>query len=282
MDIVRLHWIIVVTAALVLSPSSSASAAPAAIPESSLMDGRLVVRVLAGGAGPFRLRLDTGASRTVISDRLAAAIGAPRVGTTLVVTHAGRVRQPLAFVGGLQAGCFAPADVVAAVVPLREIDATGRVDGLLGQDVLAVSVYTLDYDLGRVVCHAPGDVVEGRRLPLSIESGRPLVSVPAGGGLLSLVADSGADRLVLLGDGALPDLDLTPLDTVAVRSVAGVRLARRVLVRGFGPDGADREGLLVTSDSAGRWMGDGLLPLHPFGRVTLDGPGGWLIVGTSR
>ena len=70
------------------------------------MDGGIVVGVRIQGAGPFRFRLDTGASRTVVSRELAARLGLPLSGSSVVVTPAGRTVRPLTTVDDLTAGCL--------------------------------------------------------------------------------------------------------------------------------------------------------------------------------
>ena len=57
------------------------------------MDGGIVVMVRIQGAGPFRFRLDTGASRTVVSNELAARIGLARSGSSVLITHGGAHHQ---------------------------------------------------------------------------------------------------------------------------------------------------------------------------------------------
>jgi len=170
--------------------------------------------------------------------------------------------------------------VAAAVLPRAAIDPSGTVDGLIGQDLLADRLFTLDYVAQRLECGERPDPPGARRLPLSIEGGRALVTVPVPGGVVRLVPDSGADRLVLFGPAAGPVV--TPIDMVGLRSVSGVRTARRVLVHGIGVSTDPMEGLLLDQPDAMTALADGLLPLHPFARVTFDGPGGALVIEERR
>ena len=258
-----------------------------AAPLSIEVDGGIVVTVRIQGAGPFRFRLDTGASRTVVSSELAGRMGLVRSGSSILVTPAGRAARPLTTVNELTAGCVSAAAVRAAVVPAPDLDPGGRVDGLIGQDVLFAHVYTLDYERATLRCHqrtsGPANAV---RLPLTVTDGRALVSLPQARGALHLVPDSGADRLVLFTRaGRPPNLLLTPRDTVHTRSIAGQRLARRVLVQALQVGDhrlGDHDGVLVDAPATGALMGDGLLPLHLFARVTFNGPAGYVAIALRR
>jgi hypothetical protein len=253
------------------------------------MDGGITLPVRVNGLASVRFRLDTGASRSVVADRLADRLGLGRVGHTLVVTHGGRTRQPLVRLEGLAIGDRAVGPVRTAVVlPGKDLDTTGRVDGLIGQDVLGSLIFTIDYARRRIWWH--GDTVpdglRGTRLHLEVTNGRALVTLPQRSGPLAelrLVPDTGADGLVLLAHPGRPFI--TPLDTVHVRGVAGTRPARRVLVQNLDVGSirlADQVGLLVDGAMAGPFMGDGLLPLHVFTRVTFNGPGGYAVFDGSE
>ena len=251
------------------------------------MDGGIVVMVRIDGAGPFRFRLDTGASRTVVSTELVVRLGAPLSGSSVMFTPTGRTIRPLATLDRLTAGCFSAAGLQAAVVPAADLDPRGRIDGLIGQDVLFAQVYTLDYERAVLRCHpARSDPATGGRLPLTVTDGRALVSLPQSRGALQLVPDSGADGLVLFTRPGHPVTALiTPLETVRTRSVTGQRLARRVLVQALQVGGTrldDCEGVLIDGPEAETPMGDGLLPLHLFARVTFNGPAGYVSIEPRR
>jgi len=260
-----------------------AAAGPSTVKFALEMDGRVVLPVRINGQGPFRMRLDTGASRTVLAAGLARRLGLAAQGRTRVMTPTGVDSSALARVDAVEAGCGGPVAVSALVLPEAALDPTGSLDGLVGQDVLSALTYTIDYRCRRLTCHdALPARLPGLSLPLAIEGGRALVLVPVRDRPgIALVPDTGADRLVLFGDAAGHGLQVTPIDHVRLRSVSGQRRAQRVLIHGLeldGTAGAGREGLIVEADGAGRWMGDGLLPLHHFARVTFDGPGGRLVV----
>ena len=131
-----------------------------------------------------------------------------------------------------------------------------------------------------------GNQANGVRLPLTMTDGRALISLPQGRGALSLVPDSGADRLVLFtrpGQRLTPLV--TPLDTVRSRSISGQRLARRVLIQALDVGETrlgDHEGVLLDAPGPADVMGDGLLPLHLFSRVTFNGPEGYVVLEPRR
>jgi predicted aspartyl protease len=250
-------------------------------------DGGTIVPVRLQGEGIYRFRLDTGASRSVISSELASGLKVPVSGSSVVVTSTGHTSNRMATVRGLSAGCLAAAEVQAVVMSAAGLDPAGHVDGLIGQDVLAGHVYTLDYARRELRCHhGIGESAKGDRLPLTIVDGRALVSLPQVRGALRLVPDSGADRLVLFtrpGQRLTPLV--TPLDTVRTRSVNGQRLARRVLVQALDVGATrlrDHDGLMVNAPGPGDLMGDGLLPLHLFSRVTFNGPAGYVVLESRR
>ncbi len=73
--------------------------------------------------------------------------------------------------------------------------------------------------------------------------------------------------------------DATPLGAVRLRTVAGDRIAQRVSLDRLDVGAVrlrDVPALVIEGAPAGA-DADGLLPLHLFARVTVDGPGGWLI-----
>jgi hypothetical protein len=249
------------------------------------MDGGIAVTVRIDGAGPFRFRLDTGASRTVFSNELATRLGLARSGSSVLVTPAGgRTIRPLATVSELTAGCLSAVGLRAVVVPAADLEPGGRIDGLIGQDLLFAHVYTLDYERALLRCQGP-EPADAVRLPLTVTDGRALVSLPQPRGALSLVPDSGADRLVLFTRaGQPPNALITPRESVRARSITGHRVVRRVLVQALQVGEArlgDHDGVLVDVPETDL-MGDGLLPLHLFASVTFNGLAGYVAIEPRR
>ena len=246
-------------------------------------DNQIVVPVSVSGSRPFRFLLDTGASRSLLSARVALEAGARANLRTVMITPAGRSVQPAAAVT-LQLGEHAPFAVTATVVPDEELGGTAMVDGIVGQDVLNALVYTIDYKTKTIVWHASANPeCAERRVPLEIAGGRAIVtiSVEGVGEPLRLIPDTGADSLVLFArrDRQLPAL--TPMNVGMLRTLAGHRLVRRVLLDGLTVGGVDLRGqsaVVLAESDATLPAGDGLLPLHLFSRVTINGPAGYITV----
>jgi hypothetical protein len=243
--------------------------------------GALVVPVELDGEGPFAFLIDTGSSRSAISSSLARRLGARRVGETTVLTPSGRVVRPLTPLPRVTLDGSAPAASLAMILPDEDLMRGVSADGLIGADVLTRFVMTIDYGHSRIrwgKVHTPELAVS---LPLTVDNGRLVLSLPnpgcrsAGCPPFTLIPDTGADAVVLFKRRGGPLTFGTQFEDVPVRSLAGVRTARRVLI-----DAATLQDLglggqiaalvdLPAEDSLGV---DGLLPLHLFARVTIDGP----------
>jgi hypothetical protein len=193
--------------------------------------------------------------------------------------------RSLARIDRLGIGAELDVSVAAVILSHEDFAARTRLDGLVGQDVLAPLVYTIDY-ARKVIAWGQqlAQETEGSRLPLQIDDGRLLVTLrqsSSADSTLRFIPDSGADGVVLFARRSGPPMDVTPLDVGVLRTVTGHKLVRRVLVAGLRVGDLvleDQTALLVQPDHAGAMLGDGLLPLHLFARVTFNGPGGYLIV----
>ncbi|HUE89648.1 MAG TPA: retropepsin-like aspartic protease [Vicinamibacterales bacterium] len=258
---------------------------PETIPFSVYDGGAIVVPISIAGAGPYRFVLDTGSTRSAVTARLARLLRSPMVAQTALVTPAGRSTRDVTLVQGLEVGRTQPVSVAAMVVSDDALPRAGRVDGLLGQDVLAGQTFTIDYRRRELVWHDGGTAhVRGHRLPLTAANGLQFVSLsslPGASGPARLVADSGADTIVLFGGdaGAMPSA--TPMGTGVLRTSAGIQLGRRVSIAELDIGGLllrDQSALLLTEREATGLLGDGLLPLHLFARVTFDAAARALIV----
>lgn len=262
---------------------AAAAASDATTPFELLDDGSIVVGVTIGGTSSYRFLVDTGSSRTVISPRLWRALRAPAVAQTIVVTPAGRES---AYIVRIEALAIAnqPARRVDAAVLKADRHAGGLpVDGLIGQDVLSPLVYTIDYDARLIVWHSAKASMPGVRLPLTVRDNRVLVSLAQrdhDAAPLALIPDSGSDRLVLFAH-VTDRLRMTPVDSGVLSSLAGSRSVRRVQLQEMviGPARFERPlAVIVESEEPVDAMGDGLLPLHLFARVTFNVAERYLIV----
>jgi predicted aspartyl protease len=243
---------------------------------------QVVVPVLVDGQGPFRFLLDTGASRSLISTDVARKVGAATVSRTRMVTAAGHSVRPVTLVQ-LQVGDVTTLRVAATILATAELRAGGRsVDGILGQDVLARHAYTIDYRRRQIRWDEETCFPGGVRLPLDIDDGRAVVTLPAptaAGAGLRMIPDSGADGLVLFARRGRLLPDVTGREVAMMRTLAGRQLVRRVLVdrlRLGNFDLVNQPAVVLEADAT--LSGDGLLPLHGSSRVHVNGPAGYLVL----
>lgn len=243
----------------------------------------IIVPVSIGGEGPFRFLLDTGASRSLVSRRVLGPHPV-EVARTTMVTPAGRSTRAVSLVA-LRLGNRAVTRVAATVVTDAELKRSGSViDGIIGQDVLSHLKYTIDYTRKEIRWDWEIDAPAGARLPLRLEDGRALVIVSTGhasGASLRLIPDTGSDGLVLFRRRGNPLPLVTPLEAALLRTLDGRQMVRRILVDRL-PLGnlvlRDHPGILLDVEDEQQMLGDGLLALHQFSRVTFNGPEGYLVV----
>lgn len=264
-------------------PASASTGTAWRTPFDLLPDGSLVVPVTIGGTGPYRFVLDTGSSRTVIAASLSTSLRLPVVAKTRMVTPAGANEAYVVRLTGLAVGQRPEVTVSAAMMPADRYAAGQQVHGLIGQDVLAAVVYTIDYVNRVVVWHAPDELLPGRRLPLDVRDNRVLVTLAQRDGdprPLSMIPDTGSDGLVLFAH-AQDKVRTTPLDVGVLATITGSTLARRVEIEGLVVGEARLQrplAVIVETGEPVELMGDGLLPLHVFSRVTFNVGERYLIV----
>jgi predicted aspartyl protease len=269
-----------------LVPRSAHTAhAHAVLPFSVYHRGAIVVPVSIGGAGPYRFLLDTGSTRSAISISLARHLRSPVVAQTLMVTPAGGGTRNVTIVPALQVGQTRPVSVAAMVLPNEALARGGRVDGLLGQDVLARWSYTIDYRRRELVWHDEGtDHVLGHRLPLTSANGLQFVELPTllgSSGPVRLIADSAADAIVLFATAGRPMRSAAPMETGLIRTSTGLRVGQRIQLDELKLGALtlrNQPALLLPDREAAGLLGDGLLPLSLFARVTFDAAAEALIV----
>jgi predicted aspartyl protease len=182
-------------------------------------------------------------------------------------------------IDSVQLGPIEATDLLASVV---EIEMAGDgIDGVIGQDALASVRYTIDYRQRRVVWW-PDDALDARSTSLSLEPshGRFLVTLDQRQSRLRLVPDSGADSMLLFDpDVTLPVTRLPASATLTTTS--GATEVRLVKVRELSVGTLtlrDVPAVVADRDRSEPDEVDGLLPLHLFDRVTIDGPRQRMIV----
>jgi predicted aspartyl protease len=243
-----------------------------------------IVGVLINGRGPFPFILDTGSTHSSIAASLAGALNAPIVAKAAVTSSLGREIQPVVSLATLAVGPASADEVLATQVQDDRLGNKTEVRGVLGQDVLGNLVYTLDFAAGRIEWNPnlQGPVSHLSILKLRNTQGRFLAELPQTHTTLWLVPDSGAETLVLY---ERPDLPLPPLSgkrgqaflsTLSDRqAVETVHVSRLVVGH---TNLTNVPAVLVKHDADDGSLGDGLLPLAMFERVTFDGPRQLLIV----
>ena len=249
--------------------------------------GEVIVPVTVNGAGPFQFLLDTGSSHTVISATLAQSLGASPIAKTVVSSPIGNHLRPVVRLGRVEFGPVVTEAVLSSVVDDAAHCREHRIQGLLGQDVLARGRYTIDYERRRVSWSVPVDRSGiSVTLRMTPSSGRYLVEVPQGGASLRLVPDSGAEGLVLFQGprpipvAMKPRLARRELSTLTERAnVQEINVERLQVGQATW---RDLPAVLLSRRELAASDGDGLLPQHLFARVTLDGPGQLLIAEMSH
>ena len=249
----------------------------------------IVVSASIGGAGPFRFLVDTGSSRTAVAAEVVTTLRLGSVGRTTVLTPSGRALRTLVNIGGLSIGPGVSGTVLAMVVPRSQLTRSVTVDGIIGQDILARFIYTIDYERREIEWHARPPEAGGERVTLESSDGRLIVRLPQDRvprRSLSMVPDSAADRLLLFERAGASLPRVTPLDAGGLQTLSGSRIVRRVVIDRLDVGQirlTDQEGVIVRDAGEGAPFGDGLLPLHLFSRVTINVRDSYMVVvGTKN
>jgi predicted aspartyl protease len=116
-------------------PTTSAAAAAknAVIVPVTLSGGAIIVPVTLNGTVTANLLLDTGASMTMISRRLASNLALPAVASGLISGIGGTINAQIARVDSIKVG---DAEVGGMPVSIHDISRFPRFEGLLGMDFL--------------------------------------------------------------------------------------------------------------------------------------------------
>lgn len=278
----RVSWFVALWLAGCVSLLRAAPAEHADITPFERGNEGIVLAVRVNGRGPFRFLLDTGSTHTAVSAATASAIGPPVVARAAMGSAAGSRDTLVVRIDSVKVGTIDATGLLASVV---ELDTAGDgIDGVIGQDALASIRYTIDFRQRRIVWW-PDEAMMARGSFLTLEPsrGRFLVPLRQQRSLLRLVPDSGAEALLLFDpDRTLPVTQLPAPATLTTTSGATeVRLATvreltigTLLLRDIPAVVADRD--RSEPDEV-----DGLLPLHLFDRVTVDGPQRRMIVEKS-
>lgn len=260
--------------AMVMAAAFAAADAPASV--SFVLDGKggVIVPVMVGALRDLRFLLDTGSTRSVVSEAVAQQLGLQPVARTELITTAG---SSMAVVVALPATCLAAQCVdgtLAIVTPNEALEfGSRRLDGILGSDVLK-SDFTIDYSRRRFQWEfGTSSPRRDDRLPMSLEDGRAIVTSPqAGGRSLRLVADSGADTFVLFDSDVVRALSAASNpNRFSLQTLGGSRPAAAVVIPALRVGGVtwkDEIATIVPRPAGYPSAIDGLMPLHRFASVS--------------
>jgi len=241
--------------------------------------GDIVLAVRLNGRGPFRFLLDTGSTHTSLSTATAESIGAPVVAKASMGSVAGSRETLVVRVSSLEIGPVTVSSLLASVIDLAGVSAGGAIDGVIGHDALGSLRYTLDFRQRQVVWSPDEIGADASSVTLQVSGGRFLIALPQRQTLLRLVPDSGAESLLLFAPNT--SLPVTPLQTLAtLTTMSGRTDVRMAMVRELRVGRVtlrDIPAVVAERDRSEPVEIDGLLPLHLFDRVTVDGPGKRLI-----
>lgn len=265
-----------ITALLVALTRSSTLAADVldvypTVPFLQTLQGTIVVDVRIDGQGPFPMLLDTGATHSAVSPGIAAIVSAEPRGDVIVRGIVGQERRPVVRLNDVVFGPSVTDGVFATVTPRPELEQAGPVEGILGQDVLAALSLTIDFNTRRIA-FVDDATMNGNPLPLEPKGNRFVVRLPQSHEEVRLVVDSGAEALVLFDRRT--DRAAAAGRPAFVSGAAGGGAAHMVVLPHLrvGPVGLTQQPAVLVARGPEESV-DGLLPLHLFSRVTIDGPG---------
>lgn len=167
--------------------------------------GRIWAPVVINGQGPFRLVLDTGASHSALTARVAEALGISlNSGQTVLLRGAtGTARVPMVPVESLEVGDLLMLPRRLPIVP----DALGGAEGILGTDGLANKRIHIDFRRDRITIKRSRAEPPGEgfiTIPVKFMRGRIMVVEAHMGGVPTMaVIDTGGQAT--LGNVALRD-----------------------------------------------------------------------------
>ena len=187
------------------------------------LDQRMSVEVMVNGAGPFRFIVDSGATRTVVSRRLAMLLALPEAGTVTLHSVGGESQVSTVKIGALMLTGLPPQPIVAPVLEEEDLGAAG----ILGIDALANKKVVIDLVANRMTVEAAGHPHSSNRPDEIVVVARRrfgqlvLADADAAGQKIYAVVDTGSS--ITLGNLVLRDklvrrkrLDARSIDIVDV------------------------------------------------------------------
>ena len=270
--------------ATALSPAGI-SATPEEIVLSLRPSGAVRVPVGINGRGPFVFLLDTGSSHSTVSREIVDRLALPVVAKARVSTPAGAQMQLIVRTGRVAIGNASLEGLMPSVVSLSELrELEPGIDGVIGQDLLRLFDFTIDYRRKRLLWTAePGD--ERARLPLIRAGDRSLVQLPGRrrGAPVLMVPDSGSEGFVIFERNGRTAVDVDYPDQVVEVTALGMRqVARGAVLRELQVGAVtlrNRPAVVLVREGSSAVEPDGLMPLHSFSSVAFNNSEGYLVVG---
>jgi hypothetical protein len=159
--------------------------------------GRIWAPVLLNGKGPFRLVLDTGASKSALLPRVARALGVPtKTGTMRVHGVTGSTDVATVDINTVEVGELLMGPTTLPIVP----DVFGGADGVLGNEALGDKRIYIDFRRDRIEImrsrsERPG--IGMSKIPLKLTRGKLLAFKTRIGSIATTaVIDTGAQRTI--------------------------------------------------------------------------------------
>jgi predicted aspartyl protease len=157
--------------------------------------GRIWAPVLIDGKGPYRLVLDTGATRSAVSARAALSLGNPPIASTVVTGFTGSAVMPTIHVNRLEVGELeiGPSDL--PVLP----DVFGGAQGVLGIEGLQNKRIYADFGRDRLeitLSHGERARADFTTVPLRIENGLLVADIMVGHVPTKAIIDTGAQGTI--------------------------------------------------------------------------------------
>ena len=184
--------------------------------------GRIWAPVLIDGKGPYRLVLDTGATRSAVTSRAAQSLGNPAISSTLVTGFTGSATVPTIHVTHMEVGelYIGPSDLPVLT------DVFGGAQGVLGVEGLQNKRIYADFTRDRLeitISHGERARRDFIVVPLRERNGLLIADVRVGTVRTEAIVDTGAQGTV--GNLALREALMRRVPSYAKRTdIIGVTL----------------------------------------------------------
>jgi len=159
---------------------------------------RMTVATHVNGAGPFSFTIDTGAARSVVSDRLASRLSLPLGKAVTIYGIDGPSPASTVVVGSLRIGARERTNIAAPVLPERSLGSSG----FLGIDALKDERVLMDFKRNRVtIAQSAREAMEGET-GVIVVTGRSrfgqliLTDARVGGIKVRAIIDTGAQNTI--------------------------------------------------------------------------------------